>query len=149
MQTRKRPSPPTSIPIHGPIIAFVTICSKDRKPWLATDEVHELLTQTWQAADAWLVGKYTIMPDHIHLFAAPGHIELGLDRWVTYFKSQFTKNYQKRECAWQSGMWDTWLRTQDAYEQKWEYVRNNPVRHELVERPEEWPFQGELNIVEW
>jgi hypothetical protein len=25
----------------------------------------------------------------------------------------------------------------------------NPVRAGLVSRPEEWPYQGELNVLEW
>jgi hypothetical protein len=30
---------------------------------------------------------------------------------------------------------------------KWLYVRNNPVRHGLVEHPDDWPFQGVMNIL--
>ncbi len=66
-------------PVHGvlavpnqPTIVFLTVCTKNRQPWLATSEVHNLLHLVWASADAWLVGKYIIMPDHVHLFTVPG-----------------------------------------------------------------------------
>jgi putative transposase len=36
------------------------------------------------------------------------------------------------------------MRSSESYSQKWEYVRNNPVRAGLVAEPEAWPFQGEI-----
>ena len=45
--------------------------------------------------------------------------------------------------------WDTQLRTGESYAQKWEYVRNNPVRKGLCQVPEDWPYQGELNVLAW
>ncbi|MFP6620829.1 MAG: hypothetical protein VB877_15905 [Pirellulaceae bacterium] len=41
------------------------------------------------------------------------------------------------------------MRNQDVYEDKWEYIRWNPVRHGLVENPEDWPFQGEIHKTIW
>jgi hypothetical protein len=37
----------------------------------------------------------------------------------------------------------------DSYSEKWYYVRNNPVRASLVEHADNWPFQGELEILFW
>ena len=31
-----------------------------------------------------------------------------------------------------------------SYSQKWEYVSENPVRARLVEKFDDWPFQGEI-----
>src|SRR3954468_17508350 len=53
---------------NEPVIVFVTVCAKNKKPILANAEVHQLLRTTWDAADSWLVGRYMIMPDHLHLF---------------------------------------------------------------------------------
>ena len=49
----------------------------------------------------------------------------------------------QREC------WDTQLRKGDSYAAKWEYARNNPVRSGLVDNVDAWPYQGEMNILEW
>ncbi len=98
---------------------------------------------------AWVVGRYVVMPDHIHLFAAPDRPELPLDNWVKYWKSQFTKRHRVSEHRWETDHWDTRLRKGESYAVKWEYVRNNPVRHGLVQRAEDWPFQGEIALLEW
>jgi hypothetical protein len=45
--------------------------------------------------------------------------------------------------------WDTQLRRQESYDSKWEYVISNPVRAGLVKEPNDWPFQGELNVLPW
>jgi putative transposase len=49
----------------------------------------------------------------------------------------------------QRDCWDRQLRTGESYAQKWEYVRNNPVRKGLVAAADDWPYQGELNVLVW
>ncbi|MBI5495076.1 MAG: hypothetical protein HY904_08605 [Deltaproteobacteria bacterium] len=88
------------------------------------------------------------MPDHVHLFAAPHQGQHSLDAWVRFWKSQFSKR-SGMPGRWQTDHWDTRLRGGDSYARKWEYVRNNPVRHGLAAQPEDWPFQGELNVLPW
>ncbi|MFW6161563.1 MAG: hypothetical protein ACODAJ_02270 [Planctomycetota bacterium] len=68
---------------------------------------------------------------------------------MTYWKSQFTKISGKGTGLWQPRQWDTRLRRGESYEGKWDYVRHNPVRHRLVDRPDAWPFQGEIFVLEW
>jgi REP element-mobilizing transposase RayT len=147
-------------PAHGvliidPAIVFVTVCTKHRLPWLANATVHRALQQAWGEAQAWLVGRYVIMPDHIHLFAAPSQTSIELDDWIQFWKSAFTKRVRQTASLdiparpWQTDHWDTRLRTWQSYDQKWDYVRNNPVRHRLVARAEEWPYQGEIHSLTW
>lgn len=144
-------------PAHGilyvegqPTIIFDTVCTKDRKPWLATEEVHTLLREVWAEATEWLLGRYMIMPDHIHFFAAA--TESGVvpyENWVKYWKSQFTKRHKRPDQRWQTEHWDTRMRSEQTYEEKWEYVCENPVRAGLVQRREDWPYQGELHELRW
>lgn len=47
---------------------------------------------------------------------------------------------------WQAEFFDHVLRSAESYEEKWEYVRLNPVRAGLVPTAEEWLFQGEMTI---
>ena len=89
------------------------------------------------------------MPDHIHLFAAPGVPDLPLENWVRYWKSQFTKRHAVANHSWQTDHWDRRLRRRESYAEKWDYVRANPVRKGLVRRPEDWPFQGEVFDLAW
>ena len=41
------------------------------------------------------------------------------------------------------------MRSAKQYESKWEYVRNNPVRHMLVEGANEWPYSGVIESIGW
>ena len=128
MISRKTPAHGVRIDPWHPTIVLVTVCTKDRRRWLASPENQMALHRVWEDAQAWLVGRYVLMPDHLHLFAAPGRMEIPLDNWVRYWKSRFT---QARDCPtqeWQAGHWDTRLRSGESYEAKWWYVLNNPVR---------------------
>jgi len=50
---------------------------------------------------------------------------------------------------WQRNFWDTQLRSRDHYDEKWSYVRLNPVRKGLAGAPEDWPYQGEVFSLAW
>jgi REP element-mobilizing transposase RayT len=102
-------------------------------------------------ASAWLVGRYVILPDHLHLFCAPNGIDAPpLERWMRFWKSLATRNMkEKAGTVWQRHHWDRQLRSGESYDDKWEYVRNNPVRHGYVADANDWPYQGELNELRW
>jgi putative transposase len=149
MGSCKKPTRGVQIDPSRPTIVFVTVCTNDPHPWLATSENHDALRTVWQEAEAWVVGRYVVMPDHLHLFAAPGRLELPLDTWIRYWKSQFTRKRLVESQEWQVDHWDTRLRSDENCEAKWEYVRNNPVRAGLVDSADDWPYQGELNVLPW
>jgi REP element-mobilizing transposase RayT len=137
---------------NEPIIIFLTVCSKDRKRIFAFADVVGILENAWQTAKSWIVGRYVIMPDHIHLFCAPGTIPPEpLEQWVRYWKNVASKNWprQTEHPIWQRDFWDTQLRRTESYEEKWNYVLENPVRAGLVKTSEDWPFYGELDILDW
>jgi putative transposase len=146
---RKHPAKGILLFDGQPMVIFDTVCTQDRKPWLANHEVHRLLKETWLNADEWLVGRYVIMPQHLHFFAWQVGVSVKYENWVRYWKSQFSKAYKHSECVWQAGHWDTRMRSMRTYEEKWLYVKHNPVRHELVEEPDQWPYQGEVYPVYW
>jgi putative transposase len=156
MEPKQSDLPDRKHPAHGvfdcpdkPTIVYVTLCTKDRDPWLATNTVHLQLREVWQGADAWLIGRYMIMPDHIHFFASPNGREISLDAWIQYWKSQFSKQHRNEEHRWQTDHWDRRLRSHESYDEKWRYVEQNPVRHGLVSDPKDWPYQGGLNELRW
>jgi putative transposase len=137
---------------NEPIIVFLTVCSKDRKRIFASEDVVPVLENAWANANSWLVGRYVIMPDHIHMFCAPGTIPPeSLEQWVRYWKNVASKNWPRpnQHPIWQRHFWDTQLRRTEAYEEKWNYVLENPARAGLVSKSEDWPYQGELNVLDW
>ena len=147
-------------PVHTPVITlhnrtdiiFVTVCAKDRKKIFACDEAHRIITETWRQSGKWAVGRYVLMPEHIHFFCAPTEWNgVSLKHWVRYWKSVVSKRWHAvgEHPLWQTDFWDRQLRRGESYGAKWEYVRNNPVRAELVKNINEWPYQGELNVLQW
>jgi len=147
-------------PIHQPayerfntaIMVFVTVCTKDRKAVLANAEMHRVLRESWQRAERWLVGRYVIMPDHIHLFCTPVvSVPESLQSWMGFWKATATRQWPHRGDLpiWQRHFWDTQLRRGESYSAKWDYVGANPVRAGLVCNSEDWPYQGEMNVLRW
>ncbi len=146
---RKSPDQEVFISLSEPTIVFVTICTKNKERWLAEAGVHRALQNCWTNAAAWMVGRYVLMPDHLHLFCAPSDLQFSLDVWVSYWKRNFSKLNLPGTGGWQRLSWHRRLRRQESYAQKWEYVRNNPVREGFVDHPDDWPYQGEMNVLRW
>lgn len=134
---------------QGPTIIFLTVCSKNRVPWIADHAIHKVLREAWMESTAWLVGNYVLMPDHVHLFITPMQVDVPLENWVRYWKSRFTWLDGNQDHSWQTDHWDTRLRSSESFKEKWCYVRNNPVRTGLVDDPDDWPFQGEIYRIGW
>ena len=150
---RKRPSHfPTVESGFRSIIIFLTVCTKRRRPLLANNEAASLLLEAWMAAEFWRVGRYVILPDHIHLFCAPNTFQPEpLKNWISFWKNHVTRAWPDRDQVpiWQPEYWDRQLRRGESYGEKWAYVESNPVRHGYVARADEWPYRGELNVLEW
>src|SRR6266446_4044086 len=49
---------------------------------------------------------------------------------------------------WQPGFFDHVLRSDESYAEKWNYVKENPVRAGLVQIASEWPYQGEIVVID-
>jgi putative transposase len=128
---------------------FVTFNTHDRTSFLARDEIHDafcFFCARAQEHDLG-VGRYVIMPDHIHLFVAFSPTGLTLSEWIGALKTMLGKELLRlgvQKPHWQEGFFDHVLRSAESYAQKWEYVRMNPVRAGLCREPEEWPYQGEI-----
>jgi REP element-mobilizing transposase RayT len=91
-----------------------------------------------------------IMPDHIHYFAAYTGSEIKFENWTKYWKSQFAKQWHGPEgCRWQTDHWDRRIRKFLEYEEKWNYVEENPQRAGLVARSEDWLYQGHIFVLPW
>lgn len=140
-----RPSPGVLITGCSETIVFLTVTTENRAPWLADPEAHRVLAETWQTARGWLVGGYVLMPDHLHCFCVPGDRVVAIERWLAYWKDQFRKKHGHPEWRWQSRGWHHRLRSTESFAEKWDYVRQNPVRAGLVLQAEAWPYQGQIH----
>lgn len=150
---RKKPAHfPTVEAGFGSIIIFLTGCTHRRKPLLANAEAARLIITAWHTATFWRIGRYVIMPDHIHSFCAPNtFLQQPLKSWISFWRNHVTRAWPRRSVTpiRQRDYWDRQLRRDESYAQKWDYVVNNPVRHGYFAQGEDWPYQGELNILQW
>ncbi|MBA3607668.1 MAG: hypothetical protein H0W43_04030 [Chthoniobacterales bacterium] len=92
----------------------------------------------------------TSSSDHVHFFCAQEKDARPLSIFVGSWK-QWTSKAIARTAAlalvppiWQEEFFDHALRSSESYSEKWNYVRENPVRADLVASPDEWPWQGEI-----
>jgi putative transposase len=146
---RKTPAKGVKVTLGGPNIVLLTVCAADRRTWMAQREVQQSLETIWREADAWLVGYYLLMPDHLHLFCAPRDLRFTLEKWMAYWKSQFTRKHLIEGWEWQRGGFHHRLRHARSFQEKWAYVRENPLRKGLVNRAEDWPFCGIVHEWHW
>ena len=134
---------------HNPIF-FVTACAHRRRKLLAINPVHVALIEfANRAHDEYgiAVGRYVIMPDHLHVFVC-GSDDFELGRWIGMLKQFLAKEIDVRNPVWQRGFFDHILRNDESYGQKWNYVRENPVRAGLVTRAADWPYAGEIIVID-
>jgi putative transposase len=152
-QKRKHPPHHSLIDLDNrSSILLLTVCTKDRRPILCTPQVMELLSEAWESRDSWAAGRYVILPDHIHVFCSPVMSgTLSLERWVARWKTFVSRNWKVfgERPLWQRSFWDRQIRSGEGYDEKWAYVRRNPVRHRLVRDADDWPFQGEVHRLVW
>ena len=121
---------------------------------MAKPQCAPILIEAWRMAPAlygWVVGHYVIMPDHVHFFAAPEPRAKPLSAFVGDWKKWTARKIAAVERidppVWQKEFFDHLLRSKTSYSQKWDYVRNNPVRAGLVTSAESWPYAGECGVL--
>ena len=87
-----------------------------------------------------------VMPDHVHLLFTPLRDETGwpfpLVEIMQSLKSttahRINKLLHRSGPVWQDESFDHVLRSDESLKEKVEYVRQNPVRAGLVQRPEDY-----------
>ena len=146
---RLTPAKEVHVSLGGPNWVFLTVCTVKRERWLAQASVQRALHDIWEhTATAWLVSDYLLMPDHLHLFCAPRDLKFTIERWIGFWKDRFAKSHTDTG-TFQTGGFHHRLRDGESYAQKWQYVRENPVRAKLVERAEDWPYFGRVHEIHW
>jgi REP element-mobilizing transposase RayT len=85
----------------------------------------------------WHLELFVLMPDHLHAIVGfPRGVAMTdvFKAWKRYAAQQFG-------IEWQVGFFDHRLRNDAEVTEKHDYIRQNPVRKRLCQRPEEWPHQ--------
>jgi len=133
-------------------VYFVTACTFERRMLLDRESVLRAVMEFGERGPergAWL-GSFVLMPDHWHAFVALDAERCQLSGWVSGVKaaiSRVLKIEGLKGPYWQKGFFDHVLRGSESASEKWNYVRNNPVRAGLVQRAEDWAFWGQVHLL--
>jgi putative transposase len=133
------PRIPVWLPEDQPIIYFITLCVEERKQVLNSPHVFEIIKNFCTNIARWEALAMVVMPDHLHALIAPRDREAKITQFSAGLK-RLVKKQLKSDWEWQSGVFDRLLRTDEKAEEKWLYIRENPVRAGLVKQWSDWPY---------
>ena len=137
---------------------FITICAEGHRPWMMRnpdgragaprtpkpptfETIANLLLQharEYHEMGKWRLALFLVMPDHLHLIV---HVPCGvrgapaLPRVIANWKHWLVANYG---ILFQENFWDTRLRDDTHYAEKFRYICNNPVRKGLCATARDW-----------
>ncbi|MFO0847016.1 MAG: transposase [Gemmataceae bacterium] len=138
---------------------FFTLVTEGRARLFAGPDARRLLGDTirhCQARWPFVVDAIALLPDHLH---AIWRLPAGDDHYsgrVGWIKKEFTKAWlsaggseqprsrsrvaNRRRGVWQRRFWEHVIRDERDYENHFDYLHYNPVKHGLVRRPGDWPW---------
>jgi putative transposase len=108
----------------------------------------EILIRTlfhYRGRGDYLLHEFVVMPDHLHLLLTPS-ATTNLEKAIQLVKGgsshQIHKELNQSMEIWQEGFYDWTIRDANDWRTKVEYIRMNPVRAKLVQRPQDWPYSS-------
>ena len=145
---------------------FLTMVTHRRKPWLV--ENIELLRYAFRLSKKkydYRIDAIVILPDHLHMIITPkiskeySKIISSIKRSFVYGlvgrgalspTNQMVKNrkidlspskYKRRHSGiWQERFYEHTIRDEKDWVEKMDYIKYNPLKHELVENIEDWKY---------
>src|SRR5437764_5494151 len=140
----RRVAHPPRIPVwlsyDQAIVYFITFCVQDRRPVLANDKAFAAFLDIAQCTSNWTILAAVLMPDHVHLLAAPSDRDTPVGALSATIKRAIRRNL-RATWRWQSGCFDRLLRSDESADDKWHYIKDNPVRAGLVSDWSDWPYK--------
>jgi putative transposase len=92
---------------------------------------------------AYLLNEFVIMPDHIHVLITPS---ASLEKAVQFIKGGFSFRAKKELGSnleiWQKGFQDYRIRDAADYDGHRNYIHQNPLKKQLCERVEDYPYSS-------
>lgn len=127
---------------------FITtrVDSKVGKPF-QNSHIASLMVSSLYREDKqkYMLHAYVVMPDHLHLIIKPlsentlAQIMQNLKGSTAYAINKLLNRTGK---FWQSENFDHLIRDAIGLREKWEYVKENPVKAGLVKKAEDYPFSS-------
>jgi putative transposase len=129
---------------------FVTTITAHRQPIFRREATSNVLIETlthYRDDRKYRLHEFVVMPDHVHLLLTPAE-EISLERALQFIKGGFSFRLKFGGPVWQASFSNHRVRDPEDYENHREYIRMNPVRARLAERPEEYPYSSAAGLVQ-
>jgi REP element-mobilizing transposase RayT len=126
----------------------VTFCKLNRDPFPPEARGIVLRHCLHDQGNRFALHAAVVMPDHVHMLLTPLRDENGrpypLASILKSLKGSSARSVNRAlgrsGPVWQEESFDHVLRSEESFEEKVEYIRQNPVRRGLVDRPEEYAW---------
>lgn len=134
---------------------YITMVTHRRIPILI--ENIELLRESFRESKKYYrykIDAIVILPEHIHMIITP-HISTDYPKIIRAIKYNFSSKVLVEEEAqsysrnkrglkpiWQKRYYEHTIRDELDYLRCLEYMRNNPLKHHLVEKREDWKYSS-------
>ena len=125
---------------------FITFSCYKRQPFLHTaaakDTVQQILEQTRKQQDL-RIAAYVLMPEHVHILTNEP-AKNTLDTFLQIFKQLTSRQLKSpdQKQFWQRRYYDFNVSSMEKYIEKLQYIHRNPVKRDLVPRPEDYRWSS-------
>lgn len=148
-----QPAKPIRVRIRRAVVDeglyFITTVTHQRKPVFTHPEIAHLRTvlRAVKAHHPFTMRAYVFLPDHLHLLLRVG-ADTDISKLMHSFKRNATVAYKEAHgiegnfSLWQRGFWDHVIRNERDFKNHLDYIHYNPVKHGLVQRPEDYPHSS-------
>lgn len=136
---------------------FITVVTHRRRPILIRyiDLLRESFRHAMQRFD-FALEAIAVLPDHLHMIIAPKEsreypaIVASIKRHFSHAlppsSKQGFQSYSRRKQrylpVWQKRFYEHTIRDEKDLQKYLEYIRHNPVKHGLVDTPEQWNYSS-------
>jgi len=125
------------------LLHFITFSCVRHRPILGTEPARDTfcdLLERTRELYAFDIFAYVIMPDHVHLLVTEPEGK-PLSVAIQILKQRFSKTRAEKH-VWESRYYDFNIRSEKKRAEKLRYIHWNPVRRNLVQKPEEWRWSS-------
>jgi putative transposase len=140
---------------------FITQVTYQRVPWLCGEVGRRALREAIAKVRVkypFEIDAFVLLPEHFHCLLTLPLGDKDFSVRLRLIKSYVTKHYggvlevdqevsasreKRRESnLWQRRFWEHLIQDEQDYFAHYDYIHNNPVRHGLCTKPEDWEFSS-------
>jgi putative transposase len=140
---------------------FITLVTFNRSPFLVSSISLQTLKYTWKTvgkAFPFTTDAVCVLPDHLHMMITLPENDSDYSLRIREIKRLFTRRYtasvgevafrnysridKKEATIWQRRFWEYTIRDEQDYENHFNYIHYNPVKHGLVKNVSSWPWSS-------